>query len=109
MRNEAETIAELIDPKVKEAGWGKVDGSIVRREFKITNGEINGKVVSQGNNNEIVFEKEQELLKYVYERRKQLLDNERWVLTKKNSTTQPSFLRNDFIDGEITNDTWWEN
>ena len=38
--NEAETIAELIDPKVKEAGWGKVDGSIVRREFKITNGEI---------------------------------------------------------------------
>jgi type I restriction enzyme, R subunit len=38
--NEAETIAELIDPKVKEAGWGKVEGSIVRREFKITNGEI---------------------------------------------------------------------
>jgi type I restriction enzyme, R subunit len=38
--NEAETIAELIDPKVKEVGWGKVDGSIVRREFKITNGEI---------------------------------------------------------------------
>ena len=38
--NEAETIAELIDPKVKEAGWGKVDGSVVRREFKITNGEI---------------------------------------------------------------------
>ena len=22
--NEAETIAELIDPKIKEAGWGKV-------------------------------------------------------------------------------------
>ena len=38
--NEAETRAELIDPKIKEAGWGKVDGSIVRREFKITNGEI---------------------------------------------------------------------
>lgn len=38
--NEAETIAELIDPKIKEAGWGKVEGSIVRREFKITNGEI---------------------------------------------------------------------
>jgi type I restriction enzyme R subunit len=38
--NEAETIAELIDPKVKEAGWGKVEGSVVRREFKITNGEI---------------------------------------------------------------------
>ena len=26
--NEAETIAELIDPKVKEAGWGKVEGSL---------------------------------------------------------------------------------
>ena len=38
--NEAETIAELIDPKVKDAGWGKVKGSVVRREFKITNGEI---------------------------------------------------------------------
>lgn len=38
--NEAETIAELIDPKIKEAGWGKVEGSVVRREFKITNGEI---------------------------------------------------------------------
>ena len=24
--NEAETIEELIDPKVKEAGWGKVEG-----------------------------------------------------------------------------------
>ena len=38
--NEAETIAELIDPKVKEAGWGKINGSVIRREFKITNGEI---------------------------------------------------------------------
>ena len=38
--NEAETIAELINPKVKEAGWGKIEGSVVRREFKITNGEI---------------------------------------------------------------------
>ncbi len=38
--NEAETRAELIDPKIKEAGWGDVKGSFVRREFKITNGEI---------------------------------------------------------------------
>ena len=38
--NEAETRAELIDPKIKEAGWGDVEGSVVRREFKITNGEI---------------------------------------------------------------------
>ena len=39
-KNEAETIAELIDPKVRDAGWGKIEGSVVRREFKITNGEI---------------------------------------------------------------------
>ena len=38
--NEADTRAELIDPKIKEAGWGDVEGSFVRREFKITNGEI---------------------------------------------------------------------
>ena len=38
--NEAETRAELIDPKIKESGWGDIDGSFVRREFKITNGEI---------------------------------------------------------------------
>ena len=39
-KNEAETIADLIDPKIKQAGWGNVEGSIIRREFKITNGEI---------------------------------------------------------------------
>ncbi len=38
--NEADTRAELIDPKIKEAGWGDLEGSLVRREFKITNGEI---------------------------------------------------------------------
>ena len=31
-RNEAETRAELIDPALKTAGWGEVDGSRVRRE-----------------------------------------------------------------------------
>ncbi|MBN4056829.1 DEAD/DEAH box helicase family protein [bacterium AH-315-J21] len=30
--NEAETRAELIDPALADAGWGKVDGSRVRRE-----------------------------------------------------------------------------
>ena len=38
--NEADTRAELIDPKIKEAGWGDVEGSLIRAEFKITNGEI---------------------------------------------------------------------
>jgi len=38
--NEAETRAELIDPKLKEVGWGVVDGSKVMREYKITIGKI---------------------------------------------------------------------
>nr|WP_026097884.1 hypothetical protein [Baaleninema simplex] len=31
--NEAETRAELIDPALKEAGWGVIEGSRVRREL----------------------------------------------------------------------------
>jgi type I restriction enzyme R subunit len=39
--NEAETRAELIDPALKESGWGVVDGSRVRREM-ITLGRLQG-------------------------------------------------------------------
>ena len=39
--NEAETRAELIDPAIKDAGWGVVEGSRVRREF-ITRGRLLG-------------------------------------------------------------------
>ena len=38
--NEAETRAELIDPKLKEAGWGVVEGSRILREHVITFGKI---------------------------------------------------------------------
>ena len=38
--NEAETRAELIDPKLKASGWGLVDGTKVLREYKITAGKI---------------------------------------------------------------------
>jgi type I restriction enzyme R subunit len=40
--NEAETRAELIDPALKAAGWGVVDGSKVLRERRITEGRIEG-------------------------------------------------------------------
>jgi len=40
--NEAETRAELIDPALKAAGWGVVDGSRVRREVTITLGRLQG-------------------------------------------------------------------
>ena len=39
--NEAETRAELIDPALREAGWGVVDGSRVRREM-IAPGRLQG-------------------------------------------------------------------
>jgi type I restriction enzyme R subunit len=38
--NEAETRAELIDPKLKDSGWGVVEGSKVLREYHITAGKI---------------------------------------------------------------------
>jgi type I restriction enzyme R subunit len=40
--NEAETRAEHIDPALKAAGWGVVEGSKVHREYRITPGRIEG-------------------------------------------------------------------
>lgn len=40
--NEAETRAGHIDPALKAAGWGVVEGSRVRREVPITPGRIEG-------------------------------------------------------------------
>ena len=41
--NEAETRAEHIDPALKAAGWGVVDGSRIRREYPIAPGRIEGR------------------------------------------------------------------
>ena len=38
--NEAETRAELIDPQLKNVGWGVVEGTKVLREYNITAGRI---------------------------------------------------------------------
>src|SRR5437867_8473946 len=40
--NEAETRAEHIDPALKAAGWGVVDGSRIRRNYTIAPGRIEG-------------------------------------------------------------------
>src|SRR5688572_3800977 len=40
--NEAETRAEHIDPALKAAGWGVVEGSKIRREYSIAPGRIEG-------------------------------------------------------------------
>lgn len=41
-RNESETRAELISPKLALDGWGVIEHSIIRREFGITAGRILG-------------------------------------------------------------------
>ncbi|MBU4245770.1 DEAD/DEAH box helicase family protein [archaeon] len=38
--NEDETRAELIDPKLKESGWGVIEGTKINRNFPITLGRI---------------------------------------------------------------------
>ena len=60
--NEAETRAELIDPALKQAGWGVVDGSRVRREV-ITLGRLQGagKRASQDIADYVLFYKGQKL------------------------------------------------
>jgi type I restriction enzyme, R subunit len=40
--NETETRAELIDPALKRAGWGIVEGSRIRMEFPINKGRLIG-------------------------------------------------------------------
>ena len=40
--NEAETRAEHVDPALKNAGWGNVEGSRIRQEYPITPGRIEG-------------------------------------------------------------------
>lgn len=40
--NEAETRAEHIDPALRAASWGVVEGSCVRREYPITVARLEG-------------------------------------------------------------------
>ncbi len=40
--NEAETRADHIDPALKAAGWGVIEGSRIRREYEITLGRLEG-------------------------------------------------------------------
>jgi type I restriction enzyme R subunit len=46
--NEADTRAELIDPKLREAGWGDVAESRIQREYEINAGEIRAGGVRTG-------------------------------------------------------------
>ncbi len=72
--------------------------------MKITDGEIIHKGTPEFSPIETVYDDEQEMLKKVWETRKQLSE-ERWILkTKEDSpkTTQPSFITLKTIDGELS-------
>ncbi len=46
--NEADTRANLIDPQLKKAGWGEVEGSKIKREYSINSGEIRAGGIREG-------------------------------------------------------------
>ena len=78
--------------------YGKVKKLFVLRTYA---GEINGKVESEGSRSEEVFKNEQEMLKMVYEIKKGMMEG-RWIVQNKQSISQPSFLKTDVIDGEVS-------
>ena len=78
--------------------YGQVQKVFVLRTYT---GEINGKGESEGSPSEEVFKNEQEMLKKVYEIKKGMMEG-RWIVQNKQSISQPSFLKTDVIDGEVS-------
>ncbi|MBU2838593.1 DEAD/DEAH box helicase family protein [Acidithiobacillus thiooxidans] len=75
--NEADTRAQLVDPALKAAGWGVVEGSRVLREYRITQGRLQG--AGQRGKPEIadyVLEYRNEKLAIVEAKRRDLLHTE---------------------------------
>ena len=54
--NEAENRAELIDPKLKESGWGVAEGSKILREYPIT--AVKTAVIKPRENRALLAEKQ---------------------------------------------------
>ena len=81
--------------------FGEVNNKFL---LKFIDGEINLKGKSEFSPIESVYDDEQEMLKKLWETRKQLSE-ERWILkTKEESpkTTQPSFITLKTMDGELS-------
>lgn len=51
--NEADTHAERIDPQLKVAGWGVVEGSRIQREYLMHSGEIRAGSIREKNSSPI--------------------------------------------------------
>ena len=78
--------------------YGQVKKKFIVRTY---DGEINFRKTSEDSPKEEVFETEQEMLKRVHEIKKGLMAS-RWVIQDKETILQPSFLKTEIIDGEIS-------
>ena len=78
--------------------YGQVKKKFIVKTF---DGEINGGKTSEDSPKEEVFDDEQEMLKWVYEIKKGLMES-RWIIEDKESISQPSFLKTEIIDGAIS-------
>ena len=78
--------------------YGQVKKVFMLRTY---DGEINGRGESENPPKEELFDDEQEMLKKVYETKSGLLEG-RWIVQNKQSISQPSFLKTDVIDGEVS-------
>lgn len=80
--------------------YGQVGKKFVLRTFEEN---IIGRRVSEGFPKEEVFDDEKELLKMVYETKKGLLEG-RWIVKNKQSIFQPSFLKTEIVDSNISSE-----
>ena len=78
--------------------YGQVKKKFLCRTYE---GEIIGRKTSEDSPKEEVFEGEQEMLKRVHDIKKGLMES-RWVIQDKETISQPSFLKTEIIDGEIS-------
>ena len=76
-------------------------GQVKKVFLRTYDGGINGKGESESSPKEQVFTDEQELLKKVYETKSGLLEG-RWIVQKKQSISQPSFISTNVVDGEVS-------
>ena len=78
--------------------YGKVKNKFIVKTY---DGEINDRGTSEESPKEELFEVEQEMLKRVHEIKKGLMES-RWVIQDKETISQPTFLKTEIIDGEIS-------
>ena len=78
--------------------YGQVKKNFIVRSF---DGEKNSRRTSEDSPKEEVFNDEQEMLKRVYEIKKELMKS-RWIIQDKESISQLSFLKTEIIDGAIS-------